>query len=52
LKEVASRFTKELGKDGELSAVVEEGEAREQALADVGLLQKVVEWVENGQKKI
>lgn len=52
LKEVASRFTKELGKDGELNAVVEEGEAREQALADVGLLQKVIEWVENGQKKI
>lgn len=52
LKEVATRFTKELGKEGELSAVVEEGEPREQALADVGLLQKVVEWVENSQKKI
>ncbi|KAJ8114585.1 hypothetical protein OPT61_g3571 [Boeremia exigua] len=52
LKEVTARFQKELGEGGELNAVVEEGEAREQALADVGLLQKVIEWVEGGQKKI
>ncbi|KAF9692697.1 hypothetical protein EKO04_009268 [Ascochyta lentis] len=52
LKDVATRFQKELGEGGELAAVVEAGEAREQALADVGLLQKVIEWVENGQKKI
>lgn len=52
LKEVAARFQKELVEGGELNAVVEEGEAREQALADVGLLQKVMEWVEGGQKKL
>ncbi|KAF1359780.1 DUF1760-domain-containing protein [Lizonia empirigonia] len=50
LKEVAAKFQKELVEGGELAAVVEEGEAREQALADVGLLQKVIEWVEGGQK--
>ncbi|KZM22064.1 uncharacterized protein EKO05_0007894 [Ascochyta rabiei] len=52
LKEVAARFQKELVEGGELAAVVEKGDAREQALADVGLLQKVVEWVETGQKKM
>ncbi|KAF2628354.1 DUF1760-domain-containing protein [Macroventuria anomochaeta] len=52
LKEVAARFQKELGEVGELNAVVEEGKAREQALADVGLLQKIIEWVEAGQKKV
>lgn len=52
LKEVAARFQKELDEGGELQAVVEEGDAREQALADVGLLQKVIEWVEGGQKKL
>lgn len=52
LKEVAARFQKELGEGGELNVVVEEGEAREQALADIGLLQKIIEWVEGGQEKI
>lgn len=52
LKEVSVKFEKELGEGGELNAVVEDGEAREQALADVGLLQKVIEWVEGGQKKV
>jgi hypothetical protein len=52
LKEVAAKFERELAKGGELNAAVEEGEAREQALADVGLLQKVIEWVEGGQKRI
>ncbi|KAH6625287.1 YAP-binding/ALF4/Glomulin [Boeremia exigua] len=52
LKKVAASFQKELVEGGELSAVVEEGEAKEQALADVGLLQKVIEWVEGGQKKM
>ena len=52
LKEVAGRFEKELQNGGELGAVVEEGEAREQALADVGLLVKVVEWVEGGLNKM
>ncbi|KAJ4993343.1 hypothetical protein SVAN01_01318 [Stagonosporopsis vannaccii] len=52
LKEVAARFHKELEDGGELTVVVEEGEAREQALADVALLQKVIEWVEGGQKSL
>ena len=52
LKEVAARFERELGEGGELNTVVEDGEAREQALADVGLLQKIIEWVEGGQKKV
>jgi hypothetical protein len=52
LKDVAARFQKELAEGGELGAVVEEGEAREQALADVGLLQKVIEWTEAAQKKV
>ena len=46
LKGVAAKFQKELQQGGELNAVIEEGESREQALADVGLLQKVIEWVE------
>jgi hypothetical protein len=50
LKEAAPRFRKELQKGGALSEVVDEGEAREQALADVGLLEKVVEWVDGGRR--
>jgi hypothetical protein len=47
LKDGAARFRAELlAPAGALSDVVEDGEARDQALADVGLLEKVVEWVE------
>ena len=52
LKKVAVKFQQELKEGGQLGAVVEEGEAREQALADVGLLQKVVDWVETGLKNL
>ncbi|KAF3047089.1 hypothetical protein E8E12_011132 [Didymella heteroderae] len=52
LKDLAARFQKEIADGGELSALVEEGEAREQAFADVGLLQKVIEWTEAAQKKV
>jgi hypothetical protein len=53
LTDVAALFQKELVLEGgELGAVVEAGEAREQALADVGLLQKIIEWTEAAQKKL
>ncbi len=46
LKEAAARFGKEL--DSKTSSLVdgEDEEARDQARADVGLLEKVVEWVD------
>jgi hypothetical protein len=51
LKAGAARFRAELRDGGALDEVVEKGEAREQALADVGLVEKVVEWVEGGDRK-
>ena len=51
LKQTAARFQKELTSGGG-ALVVEGEEALEQAKADVGLLEKVVEWVEGGLKKM
>lgn len=50
LKQVAARFQEELGQGGEKLDL--EGEGLEQAKADVGLLEKVVEWVEGASKKV
>ena len=50
LKDGAARFRAELAPGGALQDVVDAGEAREQALGDVGLLEKVVEWVEGRRK--
>ncbi|KAF1945874.1 DUF1760-domain-containing protein [Clathrospora elynae] len=50
LKRAAGRFQKELAAGG--GALVEGEEALEQAKADVGLLEKVVEWVEGGLGKL
>ncbi|KAF2822238.1 DUF1760-domain-containing protein [Ophiobolus disseminans] len=50
LKKVASQFQKELASGGEKLDL--EGEALEQAKADVGLLEKVIEWVEGATKKV
>ncbi|KAI8943140.1 hypothetical protein NX059_001170 [Plenodomus lindquistii] len=50
LKQAAGRFQKELEKGG--GVLAEDGEGLEQAKADVGLLQKVVEWVEGGLRKV
>lgn len=51
LKQTAARFQKELSSGGG-ALVVEGEEALEQAKADVGLLEKVIEWVESGLKKL
>lgn len=51
LKQIAARFQKELASGGG-ALVVEGEEALEQAKADVGLLEKVTEWVENAMKKL
>ncbi|KAI4962324.1 hypothetical protein J4E86_001357 [Alternaria arbusti] len=51
LKQTAARFQKELSSGGG-ALVVEGEEALEQARADVGLLEKVIEWVEGGLKKL
>ena len=51
LKQGAARFQKELASGGG-ALVVEGEEALEQAKADVGLLEKVIEWVEGGLKKM
>ncbi|OAK95349.1 DUF1760-domain-containing protein [Phaeosphaeriaceae sp. SRC1lsM3a] len=48
LKKVAARFQEELKAGGEKLDL--EGEGLEQAKADVGLLEKVVEWVEGATK--
>lgn len=50
LKKVAARFQKELAVGGEKLDL--EGEGLEQARADVGLLEKVIEWVEGATKKL
>jgi hypothetical protein len=50
LKKVAARFQEELNAGGNKLDL--EGEGLEQAKADVGLLEKVIEWVENAQKKV
>ncbi|KAF1918442.1 YAP-binding/ALF4/Glomulin [Ampelomyces quisqualis] len=49
LKKVASRFQEELNAGGEKFDL--EGESLEQAKADVGLLEKVIEWVEGAAKR-
>ncbi|KAF2028692.1 DUF1760-domain-containing protein [Setomelanomma holmii] len=49
LKKVAARFQDELKEGGGKLEV--EGEGLEQAKADVGLLEKVIEWVEGAGKK-
>lgn len=49
LKKMAERFQEELSKGGETLDL--EGEGLEQARADVGLLEKVVEWVEGAGKR-
>jgi hypothetical protein len=51
LKQTASRFQKELESGGG-ALVIEGEEALGQAKADVGLLEKVVEWVEGELKKL
>ncbi|KAK1913795.1 hypothetical protein P3342_007040 [Pyrenophora teres f. teres] len=51
LKQVALRFQKELASGGG-ALVVEGDEALEQAKADVALLEKVIDWVEGGMKKM
>jgi hypothetical protein len=50
LKKVAARFQEELNAGGEKLNL--EGEGLDQAKADVGLLEKVIEWVEIAQKKV
>jgi hypothetical protein len=50
LKKVAARFQKEL--DSNADKLDLEGEGLEQAKADVGLLEKVIEWVEGATKKV
>jgi hypothetical protein len=50
LKKVAARFQEELSAGGEKLNL--EGEGLDQAKADVGLLEKVIEWVEIAQKKV
>jgi hypothetical protein len=50
LKQAAARFQKELEAGG--GALVESGEGLEQAKADVALLDKVVEWVEGGLRRL
>jgi hypothetical protein len=50
LKQAAVRFQKELASGG--GALVEDGEGLEQAKADVGLLEKVIEWVEGGLRNL
>jgi hypothetical protein len=50
LKKVAAQFQKELASGGEKLDL--EGEGLEQAKADVGLLEKVIEWVEGAAKKV
>lgn len=50
LKQAAARFQKELKEGG--GALVEGEEGLEQARADVGLLEKVVEWVEGALRKV
>lgn len=49
LKEVAGKFQKTLAEGGKTLDL--EGEGLEQAKADVGLLEKVVEWVEAALRK-
>lgn len=49
LKKAAARFNQELSQGGEKLDL--EGEGLEQAKADVGLLEKVIEWVEGKAKK-
>jgi hypothetical protein len=50
LKKMAKRFQQELEAGGETLDL--EGEGLEQAKADVGLLEKVVEWVEGAEKRV
>jgi hypothetical protein len=50
LKKVVARFQEELDAGGVKLDL--EGEALEQAKADVGLLEKVVEWVEGARRKL
>ncbi|KAL6708631.1 hypothetical protein ACN47E_002612 [Coniothyrium glycines] len=50
LKQVSARFQRELATGG--GSLVDSEEALEQAKADVGLLEKVMEWVEEGIKKL
>jgi hypothetical protein len=50
LKQANAKFQKELAGDG--GALAEAGEGLEQAKADVGLLEKVIEWVEGGLRKL
>ncbi|KAF2851702.1 DUF1760-domain-containing protein [Plenodomus tracheiphilus IPT5] len=50
LKQASARFQQELEKSG--GVLTDDGEGLEQAKADVGLLQKVVEWVEGGLRKV
>jgi hypothetical protein len=50
LKKVSARFQEELRAGG--GKLDLEGEGLEQAKADVGLLEKVIEWVEGAEKKV
>ncbi|KAJ4376293.1 hypothetical protein N0V83_001576 [Neocucurbitaria cava] len=52
LKSTAARFQADLGRGGDKLGIDGDEEALEQARADVGLLEKVVEWVEGGMKKL
>lgn len=52
LKSTAARFQAELSRGGGQLGIDCDEEALEQARADVGLLEKVVEWVEGGVKKL
>lgn len=52
LKSAAARFQAELGQGGGELGVDGDEEALEQAKADVGLLEKVIEWVEGGARKL
>ncbi|CAO2652001.1 Nn.00g002840.m01.CDS01 [Neocucurbitaria sp. VM-36] len=52
LKSSAAKFQAELAQGGGALGIDGDEEALEQAKADVGLLEKVVEWVESGAKKL
>ncbi|KAF1849295.1 DUF1760-domain-containing protein [Cucurbitaria berberidis CBS 394.84] len=52
LKSAAARFQAELRQGGGALGIDSDEEALEQAKADVGLLEKVIEWVEGGLQKL
>lgn len=52
LKDAAARFNEALAKGADNELGLDGEDALEQAKADVGLLEKVIDWVEGGLKKL